>query len=158
MWLFDLFFLSSVNLICRDTDISKYFRESLKLRDNESRLYLNIEHLCSARVWETCAVLHVTLYTNRKQDLLFLCNISSCFQKRFLFRIQWFPLLLMLSALWPHSEQYSPMSVQQTYITIRFFFFFFFAPGQLLLCFHINPYVWALWCQRPENINYTLHV
>ena len=41
MWLFDLsFFLNSSNLICRDTDISKYFRESLGFRDNESRLYL----------------------------------------------------------------------------------------------------------------------
>ena len=40
MWLFDLsFFLNSANLICRDTTISKYFRESLGLRDNESRLY-----------------------------------------------------------------------------------------------------------------------
>ena len=40
MWLFELFFfLKSANLICRDTDISKYFRESLGLRDNESRLY-----------------------------------------------------------------------------------------------------------------------
>ena len=40
MWLFELFvFLKSANLICRDTDISKYFRESLRLRDNESRLY-----------------------------------------------------------------------------------------------------------------------
>ena len=38
--LFDLsFFLNSANLICRDTDISKYFRGSLGLRDNESRLY-----------------------------------------------------------------------------------------------------------------------
>ena len=34
------FFLNSVNLICRSTDISKYFRESLGLRDNESWLYL----------------------------------------------------------------------------------------------------------------------
>ena len=42
----DLFFLSSVNLICRGTGvvkvvamgISKSFRESLGLRDNESRL------------------------------------------------------------------------------------------------------------------------
>ena len=40
MWLFDLFFLNSANLICRDTDITKYFRESLALLDNESRLYL----------------------------------------------------------------------------------------------------------------------
>ena len=33
------FFLNTANLICRGTDISKYFRESLRLRDNESRLY-----------------------------------------------------------------------------------------------------------------------
>ena len=40
MWLFDLSFsLNSANLIWRDTDISKYFRESLRLRDNECRLY-----------------------------------------------------------------------------------------------------------------------
>ena len=30
------FFLNSENLICRGTDISKYFRESLGIRDNES--------------------------------------------------------------------------------------------------------------------------
>ena len=35
-------FSLSANLICRDTDISKHFRESLGLRDNESRLYLVI--------------------------------------------------------------------------------------------------------------------
>ena len=35
--LFDLFFLYSANLICRGTNISKYFRESL--RDNENWLY-----------------------------------------------------------------------------------------------------------------------
>ena len=32
------FFLKSANLICRSTDISKYFRESLETLDNESRL------------------------------------------------------------------------------------------------------------------------
>ena len=32
--------LSSTNLLCRATDISKYFRESLGLRDNGSRLYI----------------------------------------------------------------------------------------------------------------------
>ena len=36
------FFLKSGNLICRSTDISKYFRESLGIRDNKSRLYLFI--------------------------------------------------------------------------------------------------------------------
>ena len=38
-------FLNSENLICRGTDISKCFRESLGIRDNESRLYL----LCTVR-------------------------------------------------------------------------------------------------------------
>ena len=33
------FFLNSANLICRGTDISKYFRESLGIRDNESRWF-----------------------------------------------------------------------------------------------------------------------
>ena len=33
-------FLSSANLICRSTDISKCFIESLGFRDNESRLYM----------------------------------------------------------------------------------------------------------------------
>ena len=36
--LFDLFFLNSANLVSRGTDISKYFRKSLGLRDNESQL------------------------------------------------------------------------------------------------------------------------
>ena len=35
------FFLSSANLICRGMDISKYFRESLGIRDNESRMYFS---------------------------------------------------------------------------------------------------------------------
>ena len=35
------FFLNSGNLICRSTGISMYFRESLGVRDNESRLYSN---------------------------------------------------------------------------------------------------------------------
>ena len=33
-------FLNSENLICRSSDISKYFRGPLQLRDTESRLYL----------------------------------------------------------------------------------------------------------------------
>ena len=33
------FILNSSNLMCRGTDISKYFRESIGIRDNESRLY-----------------------------------------------------------------------------------------------------------------------
>ena len=34
-------FPNSANLICRSTDISKCFRGSLRLRDYESRLYLD---------------------------------------------------------------------------------------------------------------------
>ena len=34
------FFLNSANLLCRGTDILKYFRESLGIRDKESRLYM----------------------------------------------------------------------------------------------------------------------
>ena len=34
-------FLNTANLICRSTDISICFRGSLRLRDNESRLYIN---------------------------------------------------------------------------------------------------------------------
>ena len=34
-------FLNFANLICRGTDILKYFRESLGFRDNESRLYVH---------------------------------------------------------------------------------------------------------------------
>ena len=33
------FYLNSATLICRGTDISKYFREFLGIRDSESRLY-----------------------------------------------------------------------------------------------------------------------
>ena len=36
----NIFFLNTINLICRSTDISKCFRGSLRFRDNESRLYL----------------------------------------------------------------------------------------------------------------------
>ena len=35
-------FINSANLICRSTDISKCFRGSLRLRDNENRLYTQI--------------------------------------------------------------------------------------------------------------------
>ena len=35
-----MFFLKSANLICRSTDNSKYFRESLGTWDNENRLYI----------------------------------------------------------------------------------------------------------------------
>ena len=68
MWLFDLsFFLNSANLICRDTDISKYFRESLGLRDNESRLHID----------EVTSFYIILLAAKLSNDLK-SCIISSC--------------------------------------------------------------------------------
>ena len=61
IWLFDLsFFLNYAILICRDTDILKYFRESVGLRDNESQLYWNwrnkkYEPQCEKMYFVTCA-------------------------------------------------------------------------------------------------------
>ena len=46
------FFLNSANLICRGTDVSKYFKESLCIRDNESRLYYNAKNVTAARAGE----------------------------------------------------------------------------------------------------------
>ena len=37
-------FLTLSTLICRGSDISKCFSESLGIRDNESRLYIRREH------------------------------------------------------------------------------------------------------------------
>ena len=45
-------FLNSATLMCRGTDISKYFRESPGIRDNESRLYLSL--LVLKRVFFSC--------------------------------------------------------------------------------------------------------
>ena len=41
------FFLNSATLICRGTVISKYIRESLGIRDNESRLYVTFAYNCT---------------------------------------------------------------------------------------------------------------
>ena len=41
-------FLTLSTLICRGTDISKYFSESLGIRDNESRLYFRYAGFISA--------------------------------------------------------------------------------------------------------------
>ena len=44
------FFLNSANLICRGTDISKYFRGSLGLRDNGSQLYFPVKVQSDAKI------------------------------------------------------------------------------------------------------------
>ena len=76
MWLLIFtFFLNSANLICRDTEISKYFRESLWPRDNESRLYTT---MCPMIPKEMKYNLHyVTLYYHT-QLLFYGCFFFFC--------------------------------------------------------------------------------
>ena len=45
-------FLNSANVICRSTDISKCFRGSLRLRDIESRLYLQNEKESLSKLYQ----------------------------------------------------------------------------------------------------------
>ena len=56
MWLFDLF-SSILHILCRVTDISKYFNVSIGLRANERRLYLILREtyvldICKPRLTE----------------------------------------------------------------------------------------------------------
>ena len=57
-------FLNSENLLCRSTDISKGFRGSLQVRDNESRLYLGrkvaeISHSPSNNGWKIAPLINL---------------------------------------------------------------------------------------------------
>ena len=60
-------FLNSANLIFRSTDISQCFRGSLRLRDNESRLYYHVEQMLRNLGYKikavNCDILY--LYSNR---------------------------------------------------------------------------------------------
>ena len=61
------FFLISANLICRGTDISKYFRAPLGLQDNESRLPLERQNL-SNKMWNK-NILNIGTFTIRSWRL-----------------------------------------------------------------------------------------
>ena len=69
------FFLNSENLICRGTDISKCFRESLGIRDNESWLYFKMS---SVKILTEQAVCSLTG---------FFSSVSFSCSKLFLFRL-----------------------------------------------------------------------
>ena len=58
------FFLNSANLICRGTDISKYFRYSLGIQDNESRLYFTkVMYISDVLTkWEIIIIFYFFLY------------------------------------------------------------------------------------------------
>ena len=73
-------FLNAVNLICRSTDISKCFRGSLRLRDNESQLYMNLQTvyiqlrwpsgvlIVNMNGWITCDFMSVSTAFQSYQD------------------------------------------------------------------------------------------
>ena len=64
-------FLNSAHLICRSTDISKCLSMSLRLRDNESRLYKNINlHLKNIIIY---------IYTLYTEDTRY--NDTVCYQR-----------------------------------------------------------------------------
>ena len=60
-------FLNSANLICRGTDISKYFRGSLGLRDNESQLCHFIPGVDAATIQRAAAGLPSNIYNTLAQ-------------------------------------------------------------------------------------------
>ena len=55
-------FLNSANLICKSMDISKCFRGSLRLRDNESRLYMPLRKIHARTTYSLQFVVKVTGY------------------------------------------------------------------------------------------------
>ena len=61
-------FLTFSTLICRGTDLSKCFSESLGIRDNESRLYLNrrVFVMMIRRIFLKKKVLIVFLFLHKK--------------------------------------------------------------------------------------------
>ena len=72
------FFLNSANQICRGTETSRYFRESLGLRDNESRLYFaDIVLLSLCVVGFICGVFLVIICFSS----LLLCCLFWCSRK-----------------------------------------------------------------------------
>ena len=70
IWLFDGYFPQFRNLICRSTDISKCFRGSLRLRDNESRLYvLSTSSANNIAILPTVSrSFHLIFYVQRSND------------------------------------------------------------------------------------------
>ena len=92
-------FLNSAHLLCRSTDISKCFRGSLRLRDNESRLYLCFRSLnrpypvtanCKTflRFWTILPISHhflqsglfsmVTVFSVNASDIFRTLSVGAC--------------------------------------------------------------------------------
>ena len=84
---------NSANLICRSTDISKYFRESLGIRDNESRLYIQENEILTSFqpgfvTGDSTTFQHLHTYhafceavDAGKEVRVFFCDISKAFDR-----------------------------------------------------------------------------
>ena len=76
------FFLNSTNLICRSTDISKYFRESLGIRHNESRLFfLFVTNVVSLSVTLTKGLGRASSFTILLSASVFFLSAVATFWK-----------------------------------------------------------------------------
>ena len=64
-------FLISATLICRSTDITKCFRESLGIRDNESQLYLKPFVVLEKSTFSSLVLLDKTVILILTRRLLF---------------------------------------------------------------------------------------
>ena len=97
---FFVFFFNSANLICRGMDISKYFRESLGLRDNDSRLYIlpdteessilimvNVHKFCPPKsliIWhiKTSRPRSDCAFRSSLIKIYTVCHFTKCFKKQ----------------------------------------------------------------------------
>ena len=134
-------FLNSENLICRTTDISNCFWGSLRLRDNESRLYI-IVHIFNAQVRTP-----VTKYT------LLGINIKWQTYKHL--------ISLVNSIVWKLNQ--NKMWVLKGSVFFGFFFFFFLFQFINSICNQIsnlnngpNSVVCAVW--QMTDMNYNSHL
>ena len=81
MWLFHFFPVNSTILICRETDISKYFRDSIGLRDNESRQYIvkaimkNAGHIFDKYIYNRLRLQHIVIHFKSRVERKTIVNI-----------------------------------------------------------------------------------
>ena len=92
------FILSSANLMCRGTDISNYFRESLGLQDNESRLYMYFTVTCIILSWAMSkCILRTYLYI-----YAVWLGPSYLILKSTVIILKFCPLTYLTNSIWKH--------------------------------------------------------
>ena len=64
--------IAPANFICRGTDISMYFRESLAIRDSESRLYIGWQRIKTNIIASFCYFNHLLYISKNNFNYLFI--------------------------------------------------------------------------------------